>query len=61
MTEPDLGRMEVALTFQCGDNLWKQSIMVDADMNAHSALTMLAECCNRVLLQIGKDTGVFSR
>lgn len=53
--------MEVSFTFQCGDNAWKQMVIVDGEMTAHSALKLLAECANTTLLQIGKETGVFSR
>lgn len=56
-----MGGTEVEFTFRQGDNVWGQKIVVDSDMPAHAALKMLAECANRTLIHIGKETGVFSR
>lgn len=53
--------MEVSFTFQIGDQAWKQMVVVDGELAAHSALKLLAECANKTLLHIGKETGVFSR
>lgn len=61
MSEADPTHQEVSFTFECAGNVWKQVVMIDSEMTAHAALKLLAECANTTLLQIGKETGVFSR